>query len=76
MKLINARKVWKEELLLTLIISDVIIHDTTVYFDSSGHSTIHDSLSLCIVSSGYIVRLRLTYENNYIITKLCANIAN
>lgn len=40
-----------------VITSDVEIHDTVVYHDSLGHNTIHDTLSLCIVSPWCILNL-------------------
>ena len=48
--------------------------DTIVYRDTLGHGTIHNTLSLCIMSSRYIVKLSLMYENSHRIVKLFANI--
>ena len=67
---------WKEHCPLFIYISDVTIHDCTVYRDTLGHGTMHDTLSLCIVSSRYIGKLSLMYENSHRIVKLSANTPN
>ena len=59
-----------------ILISDVTIHDTIVYRDTLGHGTVHDTLSLCIVSSRHIGKLSLIYENSHRIVKLSANTPN
>ena len=51
--------------------SDVTIYDTIVYPDTLGHGMIHDTLS-----SRYIGKLSLTYENSYRIVKLSAETPN
>ena len=62
--------------LTKVVTSDVTIHDTIVYRDTLGYGTIHSTLSLCTVSSRYILKLSLMYENSYRIVKLFANTPN
>ena len=60
----------------TLPASDVTIHKTIMYRNTLGHGTIHYTLSLCILSSRYILKLSLIYENSHRIVKLFANTPN
>ena len=66
----------KEKCYQLIWISDVTIHDAVMYHDTLGHGTIHDTLSLCIVSSQYIIRLNFMYENSHRIVKISANTPN
>ena len=62
--------------LFTVSISNVTIHDTIVYRDTFDHGMIHGKLSLCIVSSRYIVQLCLKYEHSRRIINSSANTPN
>ena len=57
----------------SVTVSDVMIDDTIVY---RGTITIHDTLSSCVVSSQYIVKLYFMYENSHRIVRLSANTPN